>query len=173
MRYSPKLAFIVAMSQNHVIGKNNQIPWHLPDDLADFKAKTLNHPVLMGRKTYQSIGRALPQRANLVLTQQKNWQDTNVSVYHNVKDLLAAGKQAALEMDASQYFVIGGATLFEQTLRFADVLYINHVQAQFTGDVYFPALDMRQWTLTAENWLRKDTKNAYDVRACVYARKTS
>lgn len=128
----PQCCLIAALARNRVIGRDNRLPWHLPDDLRHFKALTLGHPVLMGRKTYESIGRPLPGRVNIVVTRQPGWQAAGVQVAHSLAEALA---QAA---DATQVFVIGGATLYVEALPLADVLYLTEIEQDVNGDSSFP-----------------------------------
>jgi dihydrofolate reductase len=135
----PVLTLVAAMASNRVIGINNTLPWHLPEDLKHFKAVTLGKPVLMGRKTYDSIGRPLPGRRNIVITRQANWHATGVEVAHSLEQ--------ALEMAAgvAEVCLIGGAELYRQAITAADCLRLTEIAQPFDGDAYFPAFDVGAW----------------------------
>lgn len=127
-----KLSFVVAMSQNRVIGREGKLPWHLPEDLKYFKALTSGHPIVMGRKTYESIGRPLPNRRNIVITRQKDFQAPGIEIYHSVEEALTDLH------GESEVFLIGGGELFNLTLPRADRLYLTLIEKDIPGDVYFP-----------------------------------
>lgn len=152
-----QISLIVAFTKNRVIGKNNQMPWHLPRDLAWFRQNTLNKPVIMGRKTFESIGSPLPNRTNIVLSR-------NPFVYHDVQ--WANSLQTALTLckDAQEVMIIGGGELFEQSLPFANKLYLTEIQATLDGDTFFPAIDTHKWELATETYHRADSNNQYDCR---------
>jgi len=134
-----KVSIIAAVADNGVIGVNNQLPWKLPADLQHFKAITMGKPIIMGRKTYETIGRALPGRKNIVLTRIKHLAIPNCEVVHSFEDALAAAG------DAKEVFVIGGATIYEEALPHATKLYITQVHADIEGDTYFPYYDKSRW----------------------------
>src|SRR4051794_29929183 len=114
------ISFIVAMDENRVIGKDNQLPWRLPEDLKFFKRVTMGHPIAMGRKTHESIGRVLPGRENIVITRQVNYQSEDCTVFYSIEDFVKNSKKQSEEI-----FVIGGAEIFNETFEFADRLYIT------------------------------------------------
>ena len=136
-----KLSLIVAMAQNRVIGHNKQMPWHLSADLKKFKQITMGSPIIMGRKTFEAIGRPLPGRENIIVSQNKDYTAENCSVF---QDLEAAIKSCRQHPEA---FIIGGATLYQQTLQQADRLYLTQIHRDFIGDTYFPKIDQSQWTI--------------------------
>jgi len=154
------LKIIVAMTQGRVIGKDNQMPWHIPEDLAHFKRITTGHSIIMGRKTYLPIGRALPNRKNIVLSRDESFAGKDLVVYHSLAEAIAA------EPDA---FIIGGAAIFEQALPLVDELYITHIEAEIDGDRKFPELDWQLWH--EEECQEADTKSGYKLRFCKYKRK--
>ena len=129
-----RISIIVAMSENRVIGKDNQLPWHLPADLHHFKSLTMGKPILMGRKTHKSIGRVLPGRCNVVITHDKNFQACGCVVANSIRTALAAVSYS------DEVFVIGGALLYEQMLSMAQRIYLTIVHHEFEGDVFFPNL---------------------------------
>ncbi|MBE2897278.1 type 3 dihydrofolate reductase [Pasteurellaceae bacterium 20609_3] len=158
-----QISLIVAMSQNRVIGKDNAMPWHLPRDLAWFKQNTLNKPVIMGRKTFESIGKALPNRHNIVLSRTP-FEAENVTWAENLDNALSLCAQA------SEVMIIGGGQLFAQALPLASALYLTEIQATLEGDTFFPDIEPARWKRVFEQWAEKDEKNAYDCRFCIYQR---
>ena len=133
-----KVALIVAVSENNVIGRDNQLPWHLPEDLQYFKSVTMGKPILMGRKTYDSIGRPLPGRANIVITRDPNWTAEGVIVVNSLEDAMAEGAQACNATESDEIMVIGGAQIYRDCLPIADKLYLTKVDAEIEGDAFFP-----------------------------------
>lgn len=159
---------VVAMSRNGVIGRNNQLPWRLPGDLAYFKSVTWGHPILMGRKTYESIGRPLPGRLNLVLTRSQQWRADGVTVVGNVEQGLS---EAAGKSDSGQLMVIGGENVYRQFLPLADRLFITLVDAEIEGDAHFPSVDWSNWQRTHTEPHSADERNPYEYAFDVYERK--
>jgi len=150
------IASIFAMSANRVIGKNNQLPWHLPADLKFFKATTLHHPILMGRKTFESIGKPLPQRTSIIITRQPDYTVPDTMVVHSV----AAGIKAAQEL-ATDIFIIGGAEILKEALPLINTMYLTQIHADFEGDVFYPAYDENQWQEVWREDHAPDEKNQY------------
>ncbi|MDF2939788.1 MAG: hypothetical protein K0R66_430 [Gammaproteobacteria bacterium] len=146
-----KLSGVIAYSLNRVMGKNNQLPWHLPDDLKHFKALTVGKPVLMGRKTYDSIGRPLPNRRNIILSRDKALSIPGCEVIHSL-DELASDQEVA---------VIGGAEIFKMLLPKIETLYLTEVQANIEGDVYFPELNPTEWKELSREHHPADEKHLY------------
>jgi dihydrofolate reductase len=140
------ISIIVAMDRNRLIGKENGMPWHLRDDLKRFKNLTSGHTVIMGRKTFESIGKPLPNRRNIVITSRQDFQPTGVEVVHSIEDAL---KQADKN---HENFVIGGADIYEQFLPISNKLYLTFVEGQFDGDTWFPAFSSKQWELIEETF---------------------
>ncbi len=158
-----KKSIIVAMAKNGCIGKNNNLPWRLPADLKFFKKTTLGHPILMGRKTFESIGsKPLPGRKNIVITTQKDFTSEGVEVFHNLEDAF----QATLE----DLFIIGGANIYSQTLQKADYLYITKVHTDVDGDAYFPNINIQDWKLIQEETYLADEKNQFDMTFQLFER---
>lgn len=148
-----KLSLIVATANNNAIGRNNELPWHLPQDLKYFKSVTLGKPVIMGRKTFESIGKPLPGRTNIVVTRQKNWSFAGVLVAQSVEEALEIAQQFRNEQDslAEEVMVIGGAEIYRHSLPIADRVYLTRIDAKVDGaDAYFPELPQAQWKLTSE-----------------------
>ncbi len=126
------LCAVVAMTPQRIIGKDGSMPWHLPEDLKLFRSLTTGHPILMGRKTYESIGRPLPQRQNIVLTRQKDWQPEGVTVIHHLDEL------AELELIDPKVMLIGGGQLYALLLEHCDELYVSELHTEYEGDTTFP-----------------------------------
>lgn len=161
------ISFLVAMDQNNVIGYNNDIPWHLPRDLRFFRELTTGHTIIMGRKTYDSIGKPLPNRRNVVITRQNVELPDEVEVIHDLNTLYEWHKENPHE----ELFVIGGGNIFKQVLPHADRMYITLIEDTFEGDTYFPDFPEEEWTLTEKEKGEKDEKNPYDYYFLQYDRK--
>ncbi len=129
-----KVSLIVALSENLVIGKDNKLPWHISEDLKRFKEVTKGHPVIMGRKTFESIGRPLPGRLNIVITRNSGWKQEGVEVVSSLDEAIKLAKQK----DTEEIFVIGGGQIFEEAIKLADKLYLTIVHENIEGDTYFP-----------------------------------
>ncbi len=159
-----QLCLIAAMSDNRVIGRDGGLPWHLSADLKRFRALTNGHTILMGRKTYDSIGRPLPQRRSIVLTRRKDFDAAGVEVARSFNEALdmAAGDE--------KLFVIGGASLYELSLPRTKVLYLTRVHAVVEGDVWFPDFEERDWRLVEEQRYEADERNPLPFSFCVYER---
>jgi dihydrofolate reductase len=160
------ISHIVAMDQNRVIGKENRLPWHLPADLAYFKKVTMGHAIIMGRKTFESIGRPLPGRENVIITRNQSFQAKGCTVIHSIEEV----RQFAAKHN-DEVFVIGGAELFRATFPFAERLYVTKIEASFSGDTFYPAFDESEWQLVSYTKGIKDEKNPYDYTFIVYERK--
>ena len=134
------ISLILARADNGIIGNRGSLPWHLPADLQHFKRLTLGKPIVMGRKTYDSIGKALPGRHNIVVTRQEAWQPVGVTVAATIAEAIAAAGQ-----DCSEIMIIGGADIYRQCLLFADTVYLTEVHMEAEGDTLFPAFDKAMW----------------------------
>jgi dihydrofolate reductase len=145
-----KLSLIVAVSRNGVIGVDNQLPWHLPEDLKYFKSVTMGKPLIMGRKTYDSIGRPLPGRTNIVITRDPSWQAQGVEVAQSLEAALQLGHSACDAAGVDEIMVIGGEQIYRMTLPEADRLYLTQVDAEVEGDAFFPEVDFSQWQQISE-----------------------
>lgn len=159
------ISMIVATGKERVIGQDNQMPWHLPADLAYFKKVTGGQTIVMGRKTFESIGRALPNRRNIVLTTSPSFQAEGCEVVHSISDILTIGK------NEKELFIIGGSKLYEEMMPYADRLYITHIHHSFEGDRYFPHYDEDEWTIVSCEKGHSDEKNPYNYEFVVYDRK--
>lgn len=160
------LSMIVAHANNRIIGKDNDMPWHLPADLAYFKKITLGKPVVMGRKTYESIGRPLPGRQNIVISRDANYKADGITTVTSVEKAL---KQAG---NVEEVMVIGGGAIYQHCLPAADRLYITHINAEIEGDTQFPEYNIESdWTLINSEKYPADEKNIYQLDFCLYQRQ--
>ncbi len=148
---------IVAVAKNGVIGQNNQIPWYLPADLAFFKRTTQGHCIIMGRKCFQSIGKPLPHRTNIVITRNPFFIAQDVVTVHSVKEALLY----AAEQGEQEAFIIGGGEIYRQSMRYWDNIYLTEVDINTPGDVYFEMPDLKNWKLTWQEAHEADSKNEY------------
>lgn len=165
-----KLAIIVAAAKNGIIGRDNQLPWHLPQDLKYFKSVTLGKPVIMGRKTYESIGRPLPGRTNIVITRQQDWQPgTDVVVVSSLEQAIAAAGKVTAGLPDAEAMVIGGAEIYRLALGRAERVYLTQIEADVDGDASFPGLPATLWELTAA--VAGDPAAELPHTFCVYERK--
>ena len=155
-----KISIIVAMDTNNVIGKDNELPWHLPADLQHFKKTTMGKPILMGRKTWESIGRPLPGRTNIVITRDTGYQAQGCVVVNSIDAALDASLAAAGEQD--EVMVIGGAEFYRQVLPRTDTLYLTRIHETFEGDTVFPELNAADWCETERSDQSADEKNPHD-----------
>lgn len=158
------LSLIVAMTQNRVIGKDNQMPWHLPADLAWFRQNTTGKPVIMGRKTFESIGRPLPKRTNIVLSRQPFEYDGVIW-----KDSLESAVDFVC--DSEEIMLIGGGQLFNEYVSKADRLYLTEIQTELDGDTFFPSINWDEWHIEFEQYRPADEQNPYDCRFLILLKK--
>jgi len=159
------LSIIVATAENNVIGKNNDLIWHLPRDLKHFKETTTEHYIIQGRKTYESYGKPLPNRTNVIITRDKNYKAEGCIVVHSLED---AVKKAQVD---SEPFIIGGGKIYEQALPMADRIYLTRIHENFEGDTFFPELDMNDWDIIDERYFTPDEKNKYPFTIFTMDRK--
>lgn len=158
------ISIIVAVDERNGIGKDNQLPWYLPADLKHFKNLTTGHPIIMGRKTFESIGKALPNRQNIVISRQKEYLAEGASVVLSLTDAYAL---CAPEEEA---FVIGGAQIFDQALSQANVLYLTRIHHQFNADTFFPEIDPANWNKLESSSHEPDEKNKFPYTFIKYLR---
>jgi dihydrofolate reductase len=161
----PRVSLIVAMAKNRVIGVNNTLPWHLPADLKHFKSLTMGHHIVMGRKTYESIGKPLPGRTSVVVTRNAGYSVPGVIVVHSLKQALASCG------NDEEIFVIGGAELYRQAIKFADRIYLTEIDADISGDAHFTEFDSRFWQEAGRECHEADEKNAHPYHFVLYDRK--
>jgi len=152
-----KFSIIVAMSENYVIGLNNSLPWHLSDDLKRFKEITTGHQIVMGRKTYESIGRPLPNRDNFVLTRNAKLQIDGINVIKSLNDIPSSDKKT---------FIIGGGEIYTQLINSCDELLVTKIHCEIDGDAYFPIIDLSVWSLI--NQSEKFTENDFEYSYLTY-----
>jgi len=148
---------VVAMGKNNEIGSDNQLLWHLPKDLKHFKEITSGHPVIMGRKTYESIGKPLPNRTNIVISRKKDWFEEGILIVGSIKEAVKFAKKIDEDI-----FIIGGGTIYDQTMEIVDKLEVTLVEPNLEADTYFPKIDSKIWKKTNEICHEKDEKNQYD-----------
>jgi dihydrofolate reductase len=163
----PIISIIVAMAENRVIGNHNQLPWHLPADLKHFKDITTGSPILMGRKTYESIGRPLPNRTNIVMTSDNTFKAPGCIIVTGIEDAM----MYAENNNVRELFIIGGATIYQQFLPKTDRIYLTIIHHAFEGDTYFPEIDLLKWTETSAETYTSDANNPYAYTFLVLDRK--
>jgi dihydrofolate reductase len=162
------ISLVVAASDNNVIGKDNQLPWHLPNDMKFFKNTTWGLPILMGRKTFESMkSKALAGRINIIITRQSGWKADGVLVGNSIEDAMMIAK----ETDCKEVCVIGGGEIFKEVLPKADRLYMTRVHTTLDGDAFFPALKEGEWKLARKRDCYKDEKHAHDYTFETWERK--
>jgi len=167
-----KVTAVVAMSTNRVIGRNNKLPWYIPGDLKFFKQITMGKPVVMGRKTYESIGKPLPGRDNIVITRDRGWKAEGVKVAHDIDQALTVAKACAEVCGAEEIMVIGGAQIYEAAMPRIDRLYLTQVQAFIEGDAIFPPLSWDEWQEVTREDFEAEEPNPFDYSILVYDRHT-
>jgi len=163
------ISMIAAMDENRLIGADNALPWHLPADFRHFKQVTMAKPIIMGRKTFESIGRPLPGRKNIVLTRGEFSHEGVVTV----STIDEALREASQDTDAEEVMIIGGANLYQQMIGKADKLYLTHVKTACDGDAWFPEVDMREWEVVSQQSVLADENNNYDFDIVEYQRRVS
>ena len=150
------MEIVVAMTSNHVIGQNGDMPWHLPADLVHFKELTSGHAIIMGRRTWESIGKPLPNRLNIVVTRQEDYAAEDVTVVHSLEDgIVAAGTQ--------RIFLVGGGEMYKEALPIASKMHITRIDALIDGDTKFPEIDDSIWQCRSRVNRSADEKNPYDL----------
>lgn len=162
-----RISIIVAMGLNNAIGKNNALLWHLPNDLKMFKSLTSGHAILMGRKTYESIGRPLPNRNNIVISTNIDLKIEGCTVFSSVSDALSALRST----EATEIFIIGGGQIYNETFHFVDRMYLTKVNENFEGDVFFPEINFEKWNMISSSHFDKDEKHAFDFDFEIWDRK--
>jgi dihydrofolate reductase len=166
-----KIALIAAFSQNLVVGINNSLPWHLPEDLKYFKRTTLGKAIIMGRKTYESIGRPLPNRTNIVVSRNPDFSADGVVSVTSLEEAIKHAENVNMINGVEEVMIIGGAAIYQASLPMADRLYLTHVHANVEGDAYFPKVDFQQWEEVGREDFDKDESNPYDYSFSVYHKK--
>ncbi len=168
---APRLSLVVAMAKNGVIGRNNELPWHLPSELKRFRELTMGHPLVMGRKTFESIGRALPGRDNIVLTRGKIIDDPEVITVNSFEEAVAMAERLARKRGVEEIFVIGGGQIFERLRKAAQRIYLTRVDMEAEGDVTFAEPEEDAWKLVSceEHEAEEGDSCAYSI--CLYERR--
>lgn len=161
----PLLSLICAMDKNRLIGNNNGLPWHLPADLALFKKNTLGKPIIMGRKTFDSIGYPLPGRQNIVITKNPDWRAKGCDTANSVDQALELVK------NADEAMLIGGSSLYQQTIEIADMLYLTLINHAYYGDTWFPEFDLDRWIVVEKNFYDADQNNSNSFTFVKYIRE--
>ncbi len=161
------LSIVVAISENNVIGKDNKLLWHLPEDLKRFKELTTGHTIIMGRKTFESLGGILPNRKHIVITRDTNYkvENNNVEIMNDIQEI------DKYVNDNEENFVIGGAIIYSQLIKKAQKMYITKIYKKFDGDAYFPKIDENEWEIIETKKGIKDEKNPFDYEYITYVRK--
>lgn len=160
------ISLISAIANNYAIGLNNNLLWHLPDDLKYFKTKTLGHYVLMGRKTYQSLGKKLKDRKIIVVTREKDFQENDCIIVNSIN----LGIEYARQNKEVELFICGGEEIYKQTIDIADTLYITHVECELKGDTFFPFFQHSEWTILKSVYYEADIKHKYSFNIIEYER---
>ncbi|MCC9165709.1 dihydrofolate reductase [Pontibacter harenae] len=160
------LAIVVAVADNNVIGKNNQLIWHLPADLRHFKQLTMSHPMLMGRKTFESIGKPLPGRTTIIITHQQDYQQEGCIVTHSVQEAIEQAKK----LDET-ITVVGGAQIYKEILPQIDTVYLTRIHHTFEGDTFFPELNEQEWEEVSREDFAPNEKNKYSYSFIELKRK--
>lgn len=157
------ISIVVAADINNVIGNENKLIWHLPADLAYFKKVTMGKTIVMGRKTFESIGRPLPGRKNVIITRNQSYSPEGVFVYHNSDEVIA-------EFSNQELMIIGGAEIYNLFLPITEKIYLTRVHHSFEGDTIFPSLNNSEWKIISEEFHLRDEKNHYDYTFMLYER---
>jgi dihydrofolate reductase len=169
-----KVGIHVAIAENGVIGRAGGLPWRLSTDLKRFKADTMGSPIIMGRKTFESVGRPLPGRLNIVVTRHKDWHAEGVETAPSLEEAMRlARKRAARMPEVREICVIGGGEIFGDALPLADTLHVTHVLAAIDGDTFFPAIDPATWTEISSVDVPSGERDTYPTRHAVYERRSA
>ena len=166
-----KLALICAMASNGVIGNNNRLPWRLPEDLRHFRRTTMGHSIIMGRKTWESIGRPLPGRSNIVITRQTDYQAEGAKVLGSLEDALSLTENIASINGAEPAFVIGGAELYREAMPLARIFHLTRIHAEVAGDTRLGGFHEDEWEGVSREDFSRDENNPYDYSICLLRRR--
>ncbi len=168
---SVKIAMIAGVAENGVIGSDQTIPWRVPSDMAFFKQTTMGKPIVMGRKQYETVGKPLPGRTNIVVTRQRDYRPEGVLVFHDVKTAVEKARDIAAADGVDEIMIIGGGELYAQLMDRADRLYITHIDLNPAGDVRFPAIEPAQWTVVDLPEITPSPRDEASYRVKVYERR--
>lgn len=160
------ITLVVAKNENNVIGEDNQLVWHLPNDLKHFKQITSGHPIIMGRKTFDSVGRPLPNRTNIVITRNKKWTAEGVEVAYSLEEAI----EKAYQID-QDIFIIGGGVIFELSMDLADAIELTQIYNHQKGDAFFPEIKVEEWVEVSREDFEKDEKHPFDYSFIRYEKK--
>jgi dihydrofolate reductase len=160
------LSHILAMSKNRVIGINNGLPWDIPEDMKFFKDKTKGHALIMGRKTFESLGHPLPNRLNVVVTRQKDYKPKNASVFSNIKDAIEFCKTQSSKY-GDEIFIIGGGEIFKESMNLVDLIYLTLIDKEYPGDIFYPEVNLNEFDLIE----RRDREEPVPFSFLTYSRK--
>lgn len=168
-----KIALIAAHALNLTIGRSNTLPWRLPADLQRFRALTLQHACIQGRKTYESIGKPLPNRLNIIVSRDKTYKAEGCLVAHSLESAIQVAKDKVQELGLKDdiIFICGGSQLYSEALPIADLLFLTKVEAEVDGDAFFPTFETADWEVVKEEKRLKDEKNCYDMVFLDYVRR--
>jgi len=166
-----RIAMIAGVAENGVIGSDQTIPWRVPSDMAFFKKTTLGKPIIMGRKQYETVGKPLPGRTNIVITRQQDYQPEGVLVVHDIDAALARAQEIAVADGVDEIMIIGGGELYAQMMERADRLYITHIDLSPDGDVRFPAITPEKWSVVDLPEVAPSPKDEASYRVKVYERR--
>lgn len=167
------ITLVCAMAENRVIGKANGLPWHLPVDLKRFKSLTLGHPMVMGRLTFDSIGKPLPGRTTIVVTRNSAWKHDGVLTASNVDEAIDLAKNCAKKESLNQVMIVGGAELYKQTIARATVLYVTEIHMSVDGDAYFPEIDLSVWQEHGREHIAPESENTPACSFVEYRRRVN
>lgn len=161
-----KITMVAAAAENNALGKNNDLVWHLPDDFKRFKAITSHHHIVMGRKTFESFPKLLPNRKHIVITRQTDYKREGIEVVHSLEEALekCAGEE--------EVFIIGGGEIYKQAMPYADKIELTRVHASFEADAFFPEIDESKWKLVNKEVHKQDERHKYDFSYLTYLKKT-
>ncbi|MCZ2158297.1 dihydrofolate reductase [Bartonella sp. 220] len=165
------ICLIAAVAENGVIGREGAMPWHLSTDLQRFKALTFGKPIIMGRKTWDSLGKPLPGRVNIVITRNHNFIAEGAITTHSLSEACSVAKREASQNGADAFFIIGGGEIFQQGLHIADKIFLTEVLTSIEGDSFFPVFDKEKWTIVQTQYISEGDKDNHPTRFVVYERK--
>ncbi|ETS17770.1 hypothetical protein Q648_00287 [Bartonella quintana JK 12] len=167
------VCLIAAVAENGVIGREGAMPWHLSTDLRRFKALTFGKPIIMGRKTWDSLGRALPGRTNIVITRNYAFMAEGAVIAHSLSEACFIAKRVASQNGADAVFIIGGGEIFQQGFNIADRIFLTEVLASIEGDSFFPVFDREMWTIVQTQYIPEGDKDSHRTRFVVYERNNN
>ncbi|MBB5073134.1 dihydrofolate reductase [Bartonella callosciuri] len=165
------VCLIAAVAENGVIGHEGAMPWRLSTDLQRFKALTFGKPIIMGRKTWDSLGRPLPGRINIVITRNHAFTAESAVITHSLSQACSVAKRVASQNGVDTVFIIGGGEIFQQGLHIADKIFLTEVLASIKGDSFFPVFDKEKWTIVQTQYIPQGERDSYPTRFVVYERK--